>query len=151
MPLAFWCVRGVRVFAVVAVLVSLAVMADPPAQAAVAAAGARSARAAGPLTVGQALARAASSGRAVPVPGATTATQTLTANPDGTLTLRQSIAPPTAGSSANEWTTVKKAFPGKSYWETPGLLQVGYQAQNFPHFVAPSFVSMPVPPQIFGG
>ncbi|HEX9542163.1 MAG TPA: hypothetical protein VGA04_28875 [Streptosporangiaceae bacterium] len=82
-----------RVFAVVAVLVSLAVMADPPAQAAVAAAGARSARTAGPLTVGQALARAASSGRAVPVPGATTTTQTLAANPDGTLTLRQSTAP----------------------------------------------------------
>ena len=58
--------------------------------------------------------------------------------------------PPTAGSSGNEWTTVKKAFPGKSYWETPGLLHVGYQARNFPHFVARSFVNMPVPPQIFG-
>src|SRR5260370_4415073 len=93
MPSAFWCVRGRRVFAVVAVLVSLAVMADPPAQAAVAAAGARSARTAGPLTVGQAFARAASSGRAVPVPGATTTTHTPPANPYGTLHLRQSTAP----------------------------------------------------------
>jgi hypothetical protein len=138
-----------RVFAAAAVLVSVAAVADPAAHAA-AAAGAQPARAAQPLSSELALARAASSGRAVPVPGATTATQTLTANPDGTLTLRQSIAPPTAGSSGNEWTTVKKAFPGKSYWETPGLLQVGYQARTFPHFVARSFVNMPVPPQIFG-
>ncbi|HVB41822.1 MAG TPA: DNRLRE domain-containing protein [Streptosporangiaceae bacterium] len=83
--------------AVVAVLVSLAVVAVPAAHASVAGAVARSARAAGPLTVPltvqQALARAASSGRAVAVPGATTATQTLAANPDGTLTLDQSVAP----------------------------------------------------------
>src|ERR1700688_3469157 len=118
--------RGMRVFAAAAVLVSVAAVADPAAHAAAAAAGAQPARAAQPLSSELALARAASSGRAVPVPGATTATQTLTANPDGTLTLRQSIAPPTAGSSGNEWTTVKKAFPGKSYWETPGLLQVAY-------------------------
>jgi hypothetical protein len=141
--------RGMRVFAAAAVLVSVAAVADPAVHA-VAAAGAQPARAVRLLSSERALARAASSGRAVPVPGATTATQTLTANPDGTLTLHQSIAPPTAGSSGNEWTTVKKAFPGKSYWETPGLLQVGYQAQNFPHFVARSFVNMPVPPQIFG-
>src|ERR1022692_2773097 len=82
--------RGMRVFATAAVLVAVA---DPAVHAVVAAAGAQSAGVARPLDSTRALARAASSGHAIPVPGATTATQTLTANPDGTLTLHQSIAP----------------------------------------------------------
>ena len=82
-----------RVFATAAVLVPVAAVADPAVHAVVAAAGAQSAGVARPLDSARALARAASSGHAIPVPGATTATQTLTANPDGTLTLHQSIAP----------------------------------------------------------
>jgi hypothetical protein len=45
---------------------------------------------------------------------------------------------------------VEKAFPDRSYWETPGLLQVGHQPRHPPHFVARSFVNMPVPAQIYG-
>lgn len=202
MPSVLFRARGVRVFATAAVLASVAVVTDPGAHAAVAAIGAQSARAARPLSLQQALAQAASSGHAVPVPSATTPTQTLAANPDGTLTLDQSAVPvrkqvggtwhaldatlrrtsdgtvststttsaltlsdggngplatmsptfepPAAGSSANGWTTVNTAFPGRSYWDTTGLLQVGEQARSFPHFVARSFVNLPVPSQIYG-
>ena len=109
MPTAFpWApfpwARSARVLAAAAVLVSLAVAADLPAHAAVAA-GARPA-----LT-------------------------------QGTLTVQL---------SRNEWTMVEKAFPDRSYWETPGLLQVGDRARNSPHFAARSFVNMPVPAQIYG-
>jgi len=141
MPTAFPWARGACVLVAAAVLVSLAVAADPPAHAVAAATGAQSARTRGTLSVQQALARAASSGRAVQVPGATTATETLTANPDGTLTLDQ---------SASAWTTVNKAFPGRSYWDTSGPLQVGNQGWRSPHAIARSFVSLPVPSAIAG-
>lgn len=86
--------RGVCFVAVVGVLVSLGVVAGvPPVRADAAAGGARPAGAGGPLTVAEALARAASSGRVVAVPGATTATSTLAANPGGSLTVVQSVAP----------------------------------------------------------
>ncbi|MEV4560286.1 hypothetical protein AB0K51_25270, partial [Kitasatospora sp. NPDC049285] len=49
--------------------------------------------AAAPLTEDKAVAKARSTGKAVPVDAATTATDTLTANPDGSLTLNQSLAP----------------------------------------------------------
>ena len=42
------------------------------------------------------------------------------------------------------------ALPGRSYWGTSGPLPVGDQTRNVPHFVARSFVTMPVPPQIYG-
>src|ERR1035438_6757365 len=148
MPSALAGVRCARVCVAAAALLALVLAADPAAYAAVAA-GARPARAAGPLSTEQALARAASSGHAVLVPGAIAAPGTLAANPDGTLTLTTFVAP-SAGSSADAWTMVNEAFPGRSYWETPGLLQVGDQARNFPHFVARSFVNMPVPSQIYG-
>ena len=44
-------------------------------------------------TSGQAMAQARRTGKAVPVTGATTPTSTLTANPDGTFTLAESVAP----------------------------------------------------------
>jgi hypothetical protein len=92
MRLGFFGVRCVRVLAVAAVLVSLGV-ADPAVHAAAAAGRAGRAGAAGPLSVQQALARAKSTGRVVQVPAATTPTQTLAANPGGSLTVDQSIAP----------------------------------------------------------
>jgi hypothetical protein len=45
------------------------------------------------MTPGQAVAQAARTRKAVPVTGATTPTSTLTANPDGSLTLREDAAP----------------------------------------------------------
>jgi hypothetical protein len=48
---------------------------------------------AAPLTTDQAIAQARRTGRAAPVPGATTATDTLTANPNGSLTLTRSLVP----------------------------------------------------------
>jgi len=47
----------------------------------------------GGLTVGRALTEAAASGRPVAVSSAMTASSTLTANPDGSLTIRESLAP----------------------------------------------------------
>ena len=47
----------------------------------------------GPLSIQQALSRAVRIRHAVAVPGATTATATLTANPTGTLTLRYAQVP----------------------------------------------------------
>jgi hypothetical protein len=49
--------------------------------------------AARPLTPARAVALARRNGRPVPVPAATTSTQTLTADPDGALTVTQSLAP----------------------------------------------------------
>src|SRR5579859_2119377 len=67
---------GIVIFALVPASSGAAVrhQAQPPASAR------------GPLSVQQALARAVRSRHAVAVPGATTATDTLTANPEGTLT-----------------------------------------------------------------
>jgi hypothetical protein len=76
-------------FAAAAVLAALATATG----AAHAAAAARPARAHGPLTTAQALRRAAVTRRPVAVPGATTPTQTLTANPNGTLTVTRSLVP----------------------------------------------------------
>jgi hypothetical protein len=100
MPVTSIAARGARVFATLAVLAAMAVVTAPEAGAsadAPAAATAGSlggaARPHGPLTTAQALARAAASHRPVPVPGATTPTDTLTANPNGTLTLTESLVP----------------------------------------------------------
>src|SRR5450432_4257160 len=120
MSLAFLRARGVRVFAAAAVLVSGLAVADSAVHASVTAAGTQSSR------------------------GAATATKTLTASIDPTFTA------PSAGSSADEWTTVNTAFPGRSYWDTAGLLQVGDQMRTRPHSVGRSFVSLPVPSQIYG-
>jgi hypothetical protein len=124
MSLAFLRVRGVRVSAAV-VLVSGLAVAGSAVHASVDAAGT-------PSSHGAATA------------GAATATKTLTASIDPTFTA------PSAGSSADEWTTVNTAFPGRSYWDTPGLLQAGDQARTLPHSVGRSFVSLPVPAQIYG-
>jgi hypothetical protein len=79
-----------------AVATSMAVVAIPSAHAGEAArAAGHVATAAGPALSGEAraLARARSTGRPVPVPGDTTATDTVTANPKGTLTLSRSLIP----------------------------------------------------------
>jgi hypothetical protein len=76
--------RCLRAAVASAALISLALAASPTTPAP---------RAPRPMTISQALARAASSGKTVPVHGATTATQTLAANPGGTLTLHQSLTP----------------------------------------------------------
>jgi hypothetical protein len=125
MPLAFLRARGVRVPAAAAVLVSGLAVAGSAVHASVNAAGTQSSH--GTATA-----------------GATTATKTLTASIDPTFTA------PSAGSSADEWTTVNTAFPGRSYWDTAGLLQIGDQARTLPHSVGRSFVSLPVPAQIYG-
>jgi hypothetical protein len=137
MPSVFPHVRKVIVFGA-AVAVSLAVVAGPPPHAA---ASVQSAYRVASSSMRQALARAASSGRAVPVPGAGTSAQTLTADPDGTLTLYQ---------RASGWTTVNSTLPGRSSWDTSGPLQVGNQSAQPPHGIARSFVIMPVPAQVYG-
>jgi len=83
--------RCLRAAVASAALISLALAASPAAHAAAVTPPAP--RAPRPMTISQALARAASSGKTVPVHGATTATQTLAANPGGTLTLHQSLTP----------------------------------------------------------
>ena len=93
MPLVALTARGVRTFAAVVLLVALAAVTAPAAYASAATATRGPARARGPLTAAQVLARAAATGRRVPVPGATTPTDTLTANPNGTLTLTRSLVP----------------------------------------------------------
>jgi hypothetical protein len=125
MSLAFLRARDVRVSAAAVMLVSGLAVAGSAVQASVNAAGTQSSH-------GAATARAA------------TAAKTLTASIDPTFTA------PSAGSSADEWTTVNTAFPGRSYWDTAGLLQVGDQARTLPHSVGRSFVSLPVPAQIYG-
>jgi Ricin-type beta-trefoil lectin domain/Concanavalin A-like lectin/glucanases superfamily/Fibronectin type III domain len=88
--------RGARMFATLAVLAAMAVVTAPAAGASAAVMAGTQGRAArphGPLTTAQALARAAASHRPVAVPGATTPTGTLTANPNGTLTLTESLVP----------------------------------------------------------
>jgi hypothetical protein len=125
MSSAFLRARGVRVFAVAAVLVSGLAVAGSAAHASVTATGTQSSR--GAVTT-----------------GAATVTKTLTASIEPTFTA------PSAGSSADEWTTVNTAFPDRSYWDTAGLLQVGDQTRTRPHSVGRSFVSLPVPPQIYG-
>src|SRR5579859_3926312 len=92
MSLVFVTARGVRMFGAAVVLMALATVAAP-ANASATAAASRPAPSRGPLTTAQALHRAAVTRRPVPVPGATTSTQTLTANPSGTLTLTRSLAP----------------------------------------------------------
>jgi ricin-type beta-trefoil lectin protein/concanavalin A-like lectin/glucanase superfamily protein/fibronectin type III domain protein len=81
------------VFAAAAVLAALAVSAAPPAHAAASSTKPSTAQRRGPLTAAGALARAATTHRRVAVPGATTPTQTLTANPNGTLTVTRSLTP----------------------------------------------------------
>ena len=120
MSLAFLHARGVRVSAAAAVLVSGLAVGGSAVHASVTAAGTQSSH------------------------GAATATKTLTASIEPTFTA------PSAGSSADEWTTVNTAFPGRSYWDTAGLLQVGDQTRTLPHSVGRSFVSLPVPSQIYG-
>ncbi len=93
MPVAFLTARGVRLFAAIALLVALAAVTAPAAHASAASAAPRSAQPRGPLTTAQALRRAAATHRRVAVPGATTPNQTLTANPNGTLTVTRSLAP----------------------------------------------------------
>lgn len=93
MSVTFVASRGARVFATIAVLAGLTVATAPPAHAAAGASAAKPARPRGPLTAAQALARAAITKRPVAVPGATTPTDTLTANPNGTLTLTESLVP----------------------------------------------------------
>jgi ricin-type beta-trefoil lectin protein/concanavalin A-like lectin/glucanase superfamily protein/fibronectin type III domain protein len=97
---AFLRARSLRACAVVAAgALAVAAAAGPPAAAATVSAQARSGGLhagpahRGPLSTGQALARAAATGRAVAVSGATTPTDTLRANPDGTLTLTRSLVP----------------------------------------------------------
>jgi hypothetical protein len=111
MILAFPRVRGAHVFAVAAVLASLAVAAGLPAHASA-------------------------------------------ATPAGRLTPSSSLSvtfqPPSAGSSATAWTTVNRALPTRSYWDTSGPLRVGEQVPNEPVSAARSFVTLPVPPQIYG-
>jgi hypothetical protein len=91
------CARVVRVFAAVAVLVPVSVVGlGVPAVAAPVGRSGVSARAAHrpvPLSMEQALARAKVVGRPVAVTGATTPTDTLAANPDGSLTVRHSLVP----------------------------------------------------------
>jgi hypothetical protein len=91
MPLVFLTARGVRLFAAVVMLVALGAVTAPAAGASAAAPG--PARPRSPLTTAQALRRAAATRHRVPVPGATTPTQTLTANPNGTLTVTRSLVP----------------------------------------------------------
>jgi len=93
MPSPLMRMPSARVAVAAALVASLAAVAGPAAHAGAAVAVARSAGPQGPLSAGQALARAAATGRSVRVPGATTATQSLSANPDGSLTVHQSAAP----------------------------------------------------------
>ncbi|GII22530.1 LamG-like jellyroll fold domain-containing protein [Planosporangium mesophilum] len=58
------------------------------------------------LTAGQALAQARSTGKAVAVDGATTPTDTLTANPNGTLTLTRSVLPTRKRTASGAWATL---------------------------------------------
>ncbi len=80
-------------FAAAAVLTALAVSAAPAAHAAASGAKPSTAQRRGPLTAAGALARAATTHHRVAIPGATTPTQTLTANPNGTLTVTRSLTP----------------------------------------------------------
>jgi len=90
-----------RVFGVATVLASVAALMDPAAHAATVVRHAQQPSAYRQLTPPvhiqltpeQALAKAARSGKRVAVPGATTPTQTLAANPDGTLTVHESLVP----------------------------------------------------------
>jgi hypothetical protein len=91
MPLVFRTARGVRLFAAVVMLLALGAVTAPAAGASAAAP--RPARPRPPLTTAQALRRAAATRHRVPIPGATTPTQTLTANPNGTLTVTRSLVP----------------------------------------------------------
>lgn len=83
-----------RRLAVVPLLVALGPLGlAPPVAWAAPARPAPAAISATPLTAEQALTRARTTGAAVPVPGATTPTDTLTANPDGTLTVTEAAQP----------------------------------------------------------
>ena len=84
---------GAPVFPVATVLALVAALLDPAAHAAAAVGRAQPPPVHRQLTTEQALAMAARSGTTVAVPGATTPTQTLAANPDGTLTVHESLAP----------------------------------------------------------